>query len=199
MLRCDTHDSRSPLEARPALDPGCPVWDIALDQHELHVGPQLLEAPASPWSCDRVTTIPECRHLDGASSVSAGERRASAAGRLYRRPPRNRPAERKRHRRYGANPDFDQYSVAASLARVRRTRPGPTAAARCAPSRCRDTRDRGTLDHTPRRCRELKQLRPDMKLVLIEGVSPYWANRDPRAGRASSGDPASSWCPQRSN
>jgi pimeloyl-ACP methyl ester carboxylesterase len=92
--------------------------------------------------------------------------------RLYRQaPPNAKPTEEEYRRREAlcrADPDFDQRSVAASLRGYHDQA--------VTPDQMRAVRVPtlgivGTLDHTLKEMQELKRLRPDMKLVLLEGVS----------------------------
>jgi len=92
--------------------------------------------------------------------------------RLYRQaPPNAKPTEeeyRQREAQCRADPDFDQRSVAASLRGYKDQA--------VTPEQMRAVRVPtfgivGTLDHALKDMQELKKLRPDMKLVLLEGVS----------------------------
>jgi pimeloyl-ACP methyl ester carboxylesterase len=92
--------------------------------------------------------------------------------RLYRQaPPNAKPTEddyRKAEARCRADPNFDQHSVAASLRGYRDQA--------VTPEEMRAVKVPtlgivGTLDHTLKEMQELKQQRPDLKLVLLDGVS----------------------------
>jgi pimeloyl-ACP methyl ester carboxylesterase len=100
------------------------------------------------------------------------EQSCISRSRLYRQaPPNAKPTEddyRKREEQCRADPNFDQYSVAASLRGYRDQA--------VTPDQMRSVKVPtlgivGTLDHTLKDMQELKRLRPDMKLVLLEGVS----------------------------
>jgi len=92
--------------------------------------------------------------------------------RLYRQaPPNAKPTEeeyRRREEQCRADSNFDQYSVAASLRGYHDQA--------VTPEQMRAVKVPtlgivGTLDHTLKEMQELKRLRPDMKFVLLEGVS----------------------------
>ena len=100
------------------------------------------------------------------------EKGCISRSRLYRQaPPNAKPTEeeyRRREAQCRADPDFDQRSVAASLRGYHDQA--------VTPDQMRAVRVPtlgivGTLDHTLNEMQELKRLRPDMKLVLLEGVS----------------------------
>src|SRR5262245_13105635 len=100
------------------------------------------------------------------------EKGCISRSRLYRQaPPNAKPTEeeyRRREAQCRADPDFDQLSVAASLRGYHDQA--------VTPDQMRAVRVPtlgivGTLDHTLNEMQELKRLRPDMKLVLLEGVS----------------------------
>jgi pimeloyl-ACP methyl ester carboxylesterase len=104
-----------------------------------------------------------------ASEIAKG---CISRSRLYRQaPPNAKPTEeeyRRREAQCRADPDFDQRSVAASLRGYHDQA--------VTPDQMRAVRVPtlgivGTLDHTLNEMQELKRLRPDMKLVLLEGVS----------------------------
>jgi pimeloyl-ACP methyl ester carboxylesterase len=100
------------------------------------------------------------------------EKGCISRSRLYRQgPPNAKPTEedyRKREEQCRADPNFDQYSVAASLRGYHDQA--------VTPDQMRAVKVPtlgivGTLDHTLKEMQELKRLRPDMKFVLLEGVS----------------------------
>ena len=100
------------------------------------------------------------------------EKGCISRSRLYRQaPPNAKPTEeeyRRREAQCRADADFDQHSVAASLRGYHDQA--------VTPDQMRAVRVPtlgivGTLDHTLNEMQELKRLRPDMKLVLLEGVS----------------------------
>lgn len=100
------------------------------------------------------------------------EKSGISRSRLYRQaPPNAKPTEedyRQREAECRANPDFDRHSVAASLRGYKDQA--------VTPDQMRAVRIPtlgivGTLDHALAEMQELKKLRPDMKLVLLEGVS----------------------------
>jgi pimeloyl-ACP methyl ester carboxylesterase len=100
------------------------------------------------------------------------EKGCISRSRLYRQaPPNAKPTEedyRKAEERCRADKNFDQYSVAASLRGYHDQA--------VTPEQMRAVKVPtfgivGTLDHTLKDMQELKRLRPDMKLVLLEGVS----------------------------
>jgi pimeloyl-ACP methyl ester carboxylesterase len=100
------------------------------------------------------------------------EKECVSRSRIYRQaPPNAKPTEevyRKRSEECRADPNFDQYSTAASLRGYRDQA--------VTPEQMRAVKVPtlgvvGTLDHTLKDMQELKRLRPDMKLVLVEGAS----------------------------
>jgi pimeloyl-ACP methyl ester carboxylesterase len=100
------------------------------------------------------------------------EKDCISRSRIYRQaPPNAKPTEelyRQRVKECRANPDFDQYSTAASLRGYRDQA--------VTPDQMRVVKVPtlgvvGTLDHTLKEMQELKRLRPEMKLILLEGVS----------------------------
>src|SRR5262245_4989728 len=107
-----------------------------------------------------------------AVEASEIEKGCISRSRLYRQAqPNAKPTEeeyRRREVQCRADPDFDQHSVAASLRGYHDQA--------VTPDQMRAVRVPtlgivGTLDHTLSEMQELKRLRPDMKLVLLEGVS----------------------------
>jgi pimeloyl-ACP methyl ester carboxylesterase len=100
------------------------------------------------------------------------EKECISRSRLYRQaPPNAKPTEevyRKRMEQCRADPDFNQYSTAASLRGYRDQAVTPE---QMKAVKVPTLGIVGTLDHTLLEMQELKQLRPDMKLVLLEGVS----------------------------
>jgi pimeloyl-ACP methyl ester carboxylesterase len=100
------------------------------------------------------------------------EKGCISRSRLYRQaPPNAKPAEedyRKREEACRADPDFNQYSTAASLRGYRDQA--------VTPEQMRAVKVPtlgvvGTLDHALKEMQILKTYRADMKLVLLEGVS----------------------------
>src|SRR5258705_11573203 len=100
------------------------------------------------------------------------EKGCISRSRLYRQaPPNAKPTEeeyRRREAQCRADQDFDQRSVAASLRGYHDQA--------VTPDQMRAVRVPtlgivGTLDHTLSEMQELKRLRPDMKLMLLEGVA----------------------------
>ena len=100
------------------------------------------------------------------------EKGCISRSRLYRQaPPNAKPTEedyRQREQECRADPNFDQHSVAASLRGYHDQA--------VTPEQMRAVKVPtlgivGTLDHTLKEMQELKSLRPDMKFVLLEGVS----------------------------
>ena len=86
-------------------------------------------------------------------------------------PPNAKPSEeeyRQREAQCRADPDFDQYSVAASL---RGYHDQAVTAEQMRAVKVPTLGIVGALDHTLKEMLELKQQRPDMKFVLLEGVS----------------------------
>jgi pimeloyl-ACP methyl ester carboxylesterase len=136
-----------------------------------------------------LTLIPE-RFLTATQVAGAGRSPAAAAdprieqeaaeiekgcisrSRLYRQaPPNAKPTEedyRKREEACRADPDFNQYSTAASL---RGYRDQAVTAEQMKAVKVTTLGVVGTLDHTLKEMELLKTYRPDMKLVLLEGVS----------------------------
>jgi len=100
------------------------------------------------------------------------EKSCISRSRLYRQaPPNAKPTEeeyRRREAQCRADADFDQYSVAASL---RGYHDQAVTAEQMRAVKVPTLGIVGTLDHTLKEMQELKQLRPDMKFVLLEGVS----------------------------
>jgi len=100
------------------------------------------------------------------------EKGCISRSRLYRQaPPNAKPSEeeyRQREAQCRADPDFDQYSVAASL---RGYHDQAVTAEQMRAVKVPTLGIVGALDHTLKEMLELKQLRPDMKFVLLEGVS----------------------------
>jgi len=92
--------------------------------------------------------------------------------RLYRQaPPGKKPTEevyRQREAECRANPDFDQRSTAASL---RGYKDQAVTLEQMAKVKVPTLGIVGTLDHTLKEMQALSKARPDMKLVLLEGVS----------------------------
>jgi pimeloyl-ACP methyl ester carboxylesterase len=92
--------------------------------------------------------------------------------RLYRQaPPKAKPTEevyRQREAECRANPDFDQRSTAASL---RGYKDQAVTLEQMAKVKVPTLGIVGSLDHTLKEMLALKKARPDMKLVLLEGVS----------------------------
>ena len=100
------------------------------------------------------------------------EKGCISRSRLYRQaPPNAKPTEEDYLRREAecrANPDFDQRSTAASL---RGYRDQAVTLDQMAAVKVPTLGIVGTLDHTLKEMQVLKKARPDMKLVLLEGVS----------------------------
>ncbi len=100
------------------------------------------------------------------------EKGCISRSRLFRQaPPERKPTEeeyRKAEERCRADKTFDQYSVAASL---RGYRDQAVTAEQMQVLRVPTLGIVGTLDHTLKEMQELKRLRPDMKFVLLDGVS----------------------------
>jgi pimeloyl-ACP methyl ester carboxylesterase len=107
-----------------------------------------------------------------AVEASEIEKSCISRSRLYRQaPPNAKPTEeeyRRREAQCRADADFDQYSVAASL---RGYHDQAVTADEMRAVKVPTLGIVGTLDHTLKEMQELKQLRPDMKFVLLEGVS----------------------------
>ena len=107
-------------------------------------------------------------------AVEAAEIEANciSRSRLFRQaPPDAKPTEdvyRQREQQCRADPNFDQYSVAASL---RGYHDQAVTAEQMKAVKVPTLGIVGTLDHTLKEMQELKRLRPDMKFVLLEGVS----------------------------
>jgi pimeloyl-ACP methyl ester carboxylesterase len=100
------------------------------------------------------------------------EKGCISRSRLFRQaPPGRKPTEEdylKAEARCRANKDFDQYSVAASLRGYRDQAVTPE---QMQAVKVPTLGIVGTLDHTLKDMQQLKRLRPEMKLVLLEGVS----------------------------
>ena len=100
------------------------------------------------------------------------EKGCISRSRLYRQaPPNAKPTEevyRKREAECRANPDFDQRSTAASL---RGYKDQTVTLEQMAAVKVPTLGIVGTLDHTLEEMQRLKQARPDMRFVLLEGVS----------------------------
>lgn len=100
------------------------------------------------------------------------EKGCISRSRLYRQaPPERKPTEedyRKAEARCRADKNFDQYSVAASLRGYRDQAVTPE---QMQAVKVPTLGIVGTLDHTLKDMRELKRLRPEMKFVLLDGVS----------------------------
>ena len=100
------------------------------------------------------------------------EKGCISRSRLYRQaPPNAKPTEedyRKAEERCRADKNFDQYSVSASL---RGYRDQAVTSEQMKAVKVPTLGIVGTLDHTLKEMQELKRLRPDMKFVLLEGVS----------------------------
>jgi pimeloyl-ACP methyl ester carboxylesterase len=109
------------------------------------------------------------RILKEAAEIEAG---CISRSRLFRQaPPNRKPTEEdyaKAEARCRANKDFDQYSVAASL---RGYHDQAVTADQMRAVKVPTLGIVGTLDHTLKDMQLLKSYRPDMKLVLLEGVS----------------------------
>jgi pimeloyl-ACP methyl ester carboxylesterase len=100
------------------------------------------------------------------------EKDCVSRSRIFRQaPPNAKPTEADYQKRVvacKADPDFDQLSVAASL---RGYKDQAVTAGQMQAVKVPTLGIVGTLDHTLKEMQELKRLRPDMKLVLLEGVS----------------------------
>jgi len=100
------------------------------------------------------------------------EKGCISRSRLYRQaPPNAKPTEeeyRRREQQCRADPSFDQHSVAASL---RGYRDQAVTAEEMRAVKVPTLGIVGTLDHTLKEMQELKRLRPDMRFVLLDGVS----------------------------
>src|SRR5262249_6893230 len=100
------------------------------------------------------------------------EKSCISRSRLYRQaPPNAKPTEddyRNAEARCRADKNFDQYSVAASL---RGYRDQAVTLAQMAAVKVPTLGIVGTLDHTLKEMQDLHKARPDMKFVLLEGVS----------------------------
>lgn len=100
------------------------------------------------------------------------EKNCISRSRLYRQaPPNAKPTEedyRKAEERCRADKTFDQYSVAASL---RGYRDQAVTLEQMAAVKVPTLGIVGTLDHTLKEMQDLRKARPDMKFVLLEGVS----------------------------
>jgi pimeloyl-ACP methyl ester carboxylesterase len=100
------------------------------------------------------------------------EKDCISRSRIYRQaPPNAKPTEeeyQQRAKECRANPDFNQHSTAASLRGYRDQAVTPE---QMKAVKVPTLGVVGTLDHTLKEMQELKRLRPDMKLVLLEGVS----------------------------
>jgi pimeloyl-ACP methyl ester carboxylesterase len=100
------------------------------------------------------------------------EKECISRSRIYRQaPPNAKPTEevyRQRSEACRADPDFNQYSTAASLRGYRDQAVTPE---QMKAVKVPTLGVVGTLDHTLQEMQELKKLRPDMKLVLVEGAS----------------------------
>ncbi len=100
------------------------------------------------------------------------EKECISRSRIYRQaPPNAKPTEeayRQRSEACRADKNFDQYAVAASLRGYRDQAVTPE---QMKAVKVPTLGVVGTLDHTLKEMQQLKNLRPDMKLVLLEGVS----------------------------
>ena len=100
------------------------------------------------------------------------EKGCISRSRLFRQaPPNAKPTEddyRKAEERCRADKNFDQYSVAASL---RGYRDQAVTLAQMSAVKVPTLGIVGTLDHTLKEMQDLRQARPYMKFVLLEGVS----------------------------
>ena len=118
------------------------------------------------------------------------EKGCISRSRLYRQaPPNAKPTEddyRKAEERCRADKNFDQYSVAASL---RGYRDQAVTLEQMAAVKVPTLGIVGTLDHTLKEMQDLRQARPDMKFVLLEGVSHTGATGTSAAAGAGDGDP----------
>src|SRR5215813_8642401 len=109
--------------------------------------------------------------LDRAHIVGFSLGSSTVAQLLTLAPPNAKPTEeeyRRREAQCRADADFDQLSVAASL---RGYHDQAVTADEMRAVKVPTLGIVGTLDHTLQEMRELKRLRPDMKFVLLEGVS----------------------------
>jgi pimeloyl-ACP methyl ester carboxylesterase len=100
------------------------------------------------------------------------EKSCISRSRLFRQaPPNAKPTEedyRKAEERCRADKNFDQYSVAASL---RGYRDQAVTAEQMSAVKVPTLGIVGTLDHTLKEMQDYRQQRPDIKFVLLEGVS----------------------------
>jgi len=100
------------------------------------------------------------------------EKDCVSRSRIFRQaPPNAKPTEEDYQKRVAAcraDRDFDHYSVAASLRGYKDQAVTPE---QMMAVKVPTLGIVGTLDHTLKEMQELKKLRPDMKLVLLEGVS----------------------------
>ena len=100
------------------------------------------------------------------------EKDCVSRSRIYRQaPPGAKPSDEEYQKRAAAcraDPSFDQHSTAASLRGYRDQAVTPE---QMKAVKVPTLGVVGTLDHTLREMQALKKLRPDMKLVLLEGVS----------------------------
>lgn len=100
------------------------------------------------------------------------EKECVSRSRIFRQaPPNAKPTEEVYQQRVAAcraDSDFDQLAVAASLRGYKDQAVTPEQMKAVKVSTLGVV---GTLDHTLKEMQELKKLRPDMKLVLLEGVS----------------------------
>jgi len=100
------------------------------------------------------------------------EKGCISRSRLYRQaPPNAKPTEevyRQREEQCRADPNFNPYSTAASLRGYRDQAVTPE---QMKAVKVPTLGVVGTLDHALKEMQELKKLRPDMKLILLEGVS----------------------------
>ena len=100
------------------------------------------------------------------------EKDCVSRSRIFRQAPAGaKPTEEDYQKRVAAckaDPDFDQLSVAASLRGYKDQAVTPD---QMQAVKVPTLGIVGTLDHTLKEMQELKRLRPDMKLVLLEGVS----------------------------
>lgn len=100
------------------------------------------------------------------------EKDCVSRSRIYRQaPPNAKPTEEDYQKRVAAcraDPNFDQLAVAASLRGYKDQAVTPE---QMMAVKVPTLGIVGTLDHTLKEMQDLKKLRPDMKLVLLEGVS----------------------------
>ena len=100
------------------------------------------------------------------------EKECISRSRMYRQaPPNAKPVEadyKARAEECRANKQFDQHATAASL---RGYKDQAVTAEQMRAVKVPTLGIVGTLDHTLKEMQELKRVRPDMKLVLLEGVS----------------------------